>query len=155
MSSKASLRRLQDVLNMFLKCLQDVFKTKEKLNVLHVFKDKKLLRWRYLPDVFKQFETTRCLLGTSLTSLLPVKTLSTSFDSISLHFKTLHAFLSALLWSLFTFFILFFCFRFYYPIVNIIANQLSVLFLRSRKTNIKCYKNDKKKKPIVISSWRR
>ena len=108
MSSKASLRRLQDVLNMFLKCLQDVFKTKEKLNALHVFKDKKLLRWRYLPDVFKQFETTRCLLGTSLTALLPVKTLSTSFTSISLYFKTLYAFLSVLLWFLFIFIILFF-----------------------------------------------
>ena len=35
-----------------------------------------------------------------------------------------------------------FCFKFYYPIVDIV-NQLYLIFLRSRKTNTKCDKNEK------------
>ena len=38
----------------------------------------------------------------------------------------------------------FFCFKFYFPIVEIIVNYLYLLFLRSRKTNTKCFdKNEK------------
>ena len=42
------------------------------------------------------------------------------------------------------FYCLIFCFKFYYPTVDIIVNHLYLLFLRSRKTNTKCCdKNEK------------
>ena len=44
-----------------------------------------------------------------------------------------------------------FCFKFYYPILNIIVNDLYLVFLRSRKTNTKCCDKNEKK-PTVISS---
>ena len=45
-----------------------------------------------------------------------------------------------------------FCFKLYFPIVDIIVNHFYLLFTRSRKTNRKCC--DKNEKPTAISSWR-
>ena len=36
-----------------------------------------------------------------------------------------------------------FCFKLYYPIVDIIVNHLYVFFLRSRKTSTKCFNKNK------------
>ena len=41
-----------------------------------------------------------------------------------------------------------FCFKFYFPIADIIVNHLYILFLRSRKTNTKC-DNKKRKKSVA------
>ena len=38
-----------------------------------------------------------------------------------------------------------FCFKLYCPIADIIVNHFYILFLRSRKTNIKCYTKKRKK----------
>ena len=45
---------------------------------------------------------------------------------------------------LFHFYYLIFCFKFCYPTVDIIVNHLYLLFLRSRKTNTKCWDKNKK-----------
>ena len=45
-----------------------------------------------------------------------------------------------------------FCFKFYYPIVNIIVNHLYLVFLRSRKTNTKCCdKHEKTHSGIILT----
>ena len=41
-----------------------------------------------------------------------------------------------------------FCFKFYFPIAGIIVSRLYMLFLRSSKTNTKCY-NKKRKKSVA------
>ena len=41
-----------------------------------------------------------------------------------------------------------FCFKLYFPIADIIVNHLYIIFLRSRKTNTKCY-NKKRKKSVA------
>ena len=38
-----------------------------------------------------------------------------------------------------------FCFKFYFPIADVIVNHLYILFLRSRKTDTKCYNKERKK----------
>ena len=45
-----------------------------------------------------------------------------------------------------------FCFKFYYPIVNIIVNHLYLVFLRLRKANTKCSdKNEKNHRDIILA----
>ena len=46
-----------------------------------------------------------------------------------------------------------FCFKFCYPVVNIIHNHLYLLFLRSRKTNTKCSDKNSKTHSDIILAW--
>ena len=53
----------------------------------------------------------------------------------------------------FHFYYLIFCFKFYYPSVDIIVNHLYLLFLRSCKTNAKCWdkKPEKTHSDIILA----
>ena len=123
-----------DKRNLFLlsrrvvfRCRHKSFKLTEKNNfqILIICKSKLSKAERYKSNVIKKI--TDC-----------------NF-TISLHFKTFHIFSSTFLVMSVHFHYFTFCLKLKFPIADIIVNRLYILFLRSLKTNIKCYSKKRKK----------